>query len=110
MNAERKAWLEWLKEGDDVCYDTKTGGYVIDKIVKITPTRQIKTASGKTFRGGFCTQNKWDTYYLEAVTDKVKSEVLCRRLIAKIKGTDFKNVPLKKLQQIAEILDRRDTE
>jgi hypothetical protein len=104
-------WLNSLKVGDEVCYSTRWNGYIITKIAKITPTGQIKTEDGRTFKGGWCRVNTWESYFLREVTEKVRDSILASKLIGHMKSVDWYKVPLDKLKLVYKVLkDSESTE
>jgi hypothetical protein len=93
-----------LKVGDKVCYESRWRGYEIDEIVKITPTKQIKTQENRTFKNGYCKIDSWESYRLEPVTEEVTNRIRLSGLRSDISNTDFSKCSLETLEQIAKVL------
>jgi hypothetical protein len=101
---ETETWLDSLKVGDKVCYESRWGGYEIDEIVKITPKKQIKTKKNKTFRNGYYRVDSWGSYRLEPVTEEVTNHLRLSELRSKISNTGFSKCSIEKLEEIAKVL------
>lgn len=79
-------WFKNLKPGDEVAYNRGKYGsidYTITKVKKITPTGQVKTEDGLTFRNGECRVDRFTSYILEPATKEVK-EIRRRKLMIKV--------------------------
>lgn len=104
-------WVDSLKEGDSVAIDVggyRTTDYRITKIIKITPTRIIKTESGHTFKSDGRERGKtssWDrATHLEPVTPKIEEMVEMEELLSQIRNAKFDELPLDTLRKIGELL------
>lgn len=103
---EEQEWISTLKVGDKICYKTNWNGYVIDEILKITPTGQIKTKLKRTFKNGWCRIDSWEIYHLQQVTEDIRNEILFNRLVEIISKTNFKKYSLETLKEIFKIINR----
>lgn len=109
-------WVDNLKEGDLVAIDeggSRSTHYIITSIVKITPTRLIKTSNGKTFKkdGWQRVSSSWDRpTYLQPVTSKIQEHVERRELLSEIKHESFEDFSTQALREFKELIARlRDT-
>jgi len=101
---ERRNWLTSLKVGDKVTYRTKWHGDNITTIKRITPTGQIKTEDGRTFRDGYCKIDSWEGVFLRPLTQEIKERILLRETYQRVVNTNWKKVSPEKLKQIVAIL------
>lgn len=101
---EYQAWLDSLKEGDEVCYHNRWHGYILDTVERITPTRIIKTAKGLSFRGGREQGSRELGYRLQPVTDVVKQSIWRKEARDKVRSIKPDELSDKQLQAILDIL------
>ncbi|MEK5060893.1 MULTISPECIES: hypothetical protein [unclassified Paenibacillus] len=109
---EHEKWLKGLKEGDEVAYNTvRYGGdksYAIHKVKRVTPTGKIRLDNDLLFdnRGDHRSGEGWFTtrYYLQPVTQEVKDANRRRNLLYEISGTDFRKLPLDKLEIVMKAI------
>ncbi|OZB90082.1 hypothetical protein [Paenibacillus sp. XY044] len=104
MNNEKQEWLKSLKVGDEVSYSTRWRGDVITKIKKITPKGWIKTEDGRTFINGYSKLDNWEGIFLYPVTEELKAKLYYIALFNKVSKTNWNEVELDKIEQIAGIL------
>lgn len=101
---ERRNWLATLKVGDEVTYRTNWRGDNITTIKRITPTGQIKTEDGRTFRNGYCKINSWEGVFLRPLTQEVRERIFLRKTCLRLVNTDWEKVSPEKLKRIVAIL------
>lgn len=102
-----KAWLKSLKPGDEVAYDTgwTVNSWAIDRVAKVTPTGQIRTESGFLFKDGRYRYDKFRTYYLHPVDNKVKDFLRRTEIKIIIDNTKFSKLSTAALEQILAIIE-----
>lgn len=108
MNSdEYQNWLNGLKVGDKVAYYRSHYGdvsYSIEKIEKITPTRQIKLDGYMTkFKNGEMIDTsvwKTTTNKIVPITDEVREYIEKRRISAYLNKVDFDKLSLPQLREI----------
>lgn len=109
MQDEQKSYEEWLsslKVGDKASFHSRYHGYVIVEVIKITPTKQIKTTSGhgiQTFKEGRCRVDEWTSYSLEPITDTVKETIKRKYFLSKIRDYNFENMTNEQLERVNKI-------
>lgn len=104
---EEKAWLEGLKEGDQVAMNVGSYGYPnykIATITKITPTRIIKTDDGRVFNSNGRERgstSKWGrNVSIEPVTATLFEKIERNHLITKLSRMKLEELPTELLQKI----------
>jgi len=99
-------WLASLKVGDEVAYDTGSISkhWIITRIVKITPTGQIRTDAGHLFKNGTYKRD-WNYYFLKPVTDTIRDAVTRREIIGLLKRFDFSKLLTPDLEKVSRIID-----
>jgi len=104
--------LTKLKVGDKVAVDTGWGRtyWEIHKIIKITPSGMIDTENGWRFRNGRFNVDKWTSYYLSEVTEKIIEEVEKRKLIENFKKIIPEGLSIKQLKELNEITNSKSSE
>ena len=112
-----REWLKTLKVGDEVAYNNGnsfTGkNYVIDKIIKITPSGRIKTQTGKEFNNtGEIRGSNGSWFCLEPVTKEIVDFIERRRLVFKLREVKFEKLSAEQLRAVYEIVggENNDTE
>ena len=98
-------WLASLKVGDTVCYSDRYHGYNILTIEKITPTRQIKTNKGYTFREGYYRgTDTWSSgIRIEQYTQKIANSIREKSLMLECKKIKFDTLTADQLEAILKI-------
>lgn len=107
-----KEWLDSLKVGDSVCYNSNRYGgepkYNIHRIVKITPTRRFNLNNGMQFQSDGTYKigsDAWASYYyLKPLTQKRLDYVKKQDLISMLGGRSFKGLPLEVLEEVHAVL------
>jgi hypothetical protein len=111
LTDEYQTWLNGLKVGDKVAllyrhYEDER--YSIEKIEKITPTRQIKIVGYETkFKNGDMIDTspwKTTTHRLVPITDEVKKFIEKKRLIAFIQKVELNKLDVQQLRKIKEVM------
>jgi len=104
-------WLDSLKEGDKVAVDVgsyRSTFYKISNVVKITPTRMIKTSCGRTYNNDGRERGKsstWDkTTFLQPVTAEIEETVERYTLLHRIKETKFNDLSTEVLREIIKLV------
>lgn len=101
---EEKDWLDLLRVGDQVCYYDRYHGYVFETILKITPTKQIKTRQ-HTFKDGCHKGSGWTaSVYIQPITKQILDEVNRLHLVSEIKKTQFEKMGLEDLKKIVAVI------
>lgn len=99
-------WLKSLGVGDEVCYHSQWHGDIITKVAKITPTGQVKTENGKTFKNGTCKVDSWTFFSLKPVTKEVLEGIEKRTLASFLDNIKWGTVQLEKMREIKQIIQR----
>ena len=82
-----KDFLKNLKVGDEILI--LSSGYFLDEILKITPTGQIKTKHGYTFKNGYyATKERWSSGYW--IIEKTKENI--EKYISQEKKKELRNL------------------
>lgn len=106
--AERQAWLDNLKVGDEVCVDKSKFGekqQSIVKVTKITPTRKIRVMNYNSLFNKYGEYNNgWSYTTLEIPTQKIRQEIRDKNRQGYVKNTDWSQVSQDKINRIYEIL------
>lgn len=108
-----KEWLASLKAGDRVAYSYgRIAGWIIDTVLKVTPTGMIRTGRGKLFKNGYCKgSGPWDVgLWLHPVNENVLEQLEVSRLKEKIRTNKTDKLSLQQLRQINEILENAKEE
>ena len=109
MDENRQKWLNNLKVGDEICYDTALNfeHFIIAKITKITPTRRFVLSNGDRMDNeGYSRISPWQTIHIEEITTEIKIGIKRRKLINKFQSFDFNKITYDKLIEIDQIIDR----
>lgn len=107
---EYKDWLASLKEGDEICYQTRWQGHRITRIVKITPTRIIRTEDGKAFRDGYYKVDSWEYFRLEEVTYEIRAAILKRKLVSQLNHVKWAELPFETIKEVCILLSSQGKE
>ena len=108
--ASDKEWVKTLKVGDKVAYDRGSWygrDYIIDEIIKITPTGIIKTNKGQAFRpDGEVRGDGW--FYLQPITEEILLFLEKSKLLLSLRHFKYEELPIEKLRQINKIIKGDD--
>jgi hypothetical protein len=101
-NKDYEQWLDSLQPGDEVCHYSRWHGYRITRIIKITPTRQMKTEDGYVFRGGYDrTGSEW--VHIQPVTHEIKQGIWRKNAISTVRNLEFSELTDDQLKSILDI-------
>jgi hypothetical protein len=106
----KQEWLNSLQVGDKVAMDIGSYGavrYSISQITKITPTRRMTTANGRTFKANgteYGSGGSFSSVWLQPVTDTIKERIERSYLISHIKGIKFEELSTEQLRKIKDII------
>ena len=108
---ENKEFLENLKINDKILIQSsswRSTEYFIDTIVKITPTRQIKTEKGCTFKNGYQRDNSTggtNYYIIEKNEENMKKYISLKNkkeLYSFIRNTNVEKLNDEKIKKLLE--------
>ena len=108
---ERKKWLDSLKVGDEVCYDTSAYNsryYKILKIEKITPKRYfvLENMHFKVNPQGRYRSDVWHSLQIEPVTEEIRIRVHRLAIIRQITSYNMNWLDYDDLKKIEQIIEK----
>lgn len=111
VETDRQAWLDSLKAGDEVAYQSNwsNGEYRIAKVFKRTPSGRIVCGHTTWRKDGHAIGSDYSSPgRLVQVTEKIRESVLTRSLVDKFRNLKWQHVSLDKLVAINQILYREE--
>ncbi|MNP16364.1 hypothetical protein D3C76_1087550 [compost metagenome] len=98
-------WLKSLTEGEEVAYDNslpyhRSKNWKIQRIAKITPTRQFRLGNNDLFNNKGKLVGGEYSIYIQPVTDEIRETVERERVLSRIRHTQWDKLPTDVLQHI----------
>jgi hypothetical protein len=114
LTVKKGNWYNNLQVGDEVAIDNGHlhigPRYRIGTVTKITPTGQIQIDNKEPkFKHGYIKGDKYTaTMCIHELTDVLKEKIFKEQMIDKLENMNFKNLTIKQLKEIQNILEKKD--